>query len=365
MMPFRAAAIGLLLLASNTLAASFDCSQAQNFAEKEICRDGYLSSLDSSLANRYKRLLSSTEDKEALINSQRNWIALRNQCTTQKCLDQSLSGRIKALDDFKQEEVKNRLALEQKTRSEKSRAEEAERARAMEERRIAQEQARQEQLRLTTQTAPTYTPSSNTSTYRPTTEIAQPTSKTLSQEIFSIAWKFALIIIIIFSCWAIVKHHRGQVTIYNDYTDAAITNLIPLSFLVLGLLLVWLGLPHQAYQISVVIGLFSAIAFAMYSSFSTNEKLSDIFITLIAKLALITVFYVIMALLLASMFGGARRKGESLTQAEARQRRQGKEFRRTFALTSAGYTFLTAWLCRRGEFTSISECLEFRKYNPA
>ncbi len=55
-MQLRAAASGLLLalLAGQTVAASFDCSKASSFPEKEICRDGYLSGLDDWLAKSYR-----------------------------------------------------------------------------------------------------------------------------------------------------------------------------------------------------------------------------------------------------------------------------------------------------------------------
>ncbi len=53
----RATALLLALVACNSIAASFDCTKASNFAEKEICRDGYLSGLDTSLSQNYKAAL--------------------------------------------------------------------------------------------------------------------------------------------------------------------------------------------------------------------------------------------------------------------------------------------------------------------
>ncbi|MEL3800070.1 lysozyme inhibitor LprI family protein, partial [Pseudomonas aeruginosa] len=100
-MQLRAAASGLLLalLAGQTLAASFDCSKASSFPEKEICRDGYLSGLDDWLAKSYKTALEvNPAQYEAVRQSQREWLDTRDACTDQKCLDKTIGARIQALD---------------------------------------------------------------------------------------------------------------------------------------------------------------------------------------------------------------------------------------------------------------------------
>jgi len=55
----------LALIARNALAASFDCSKASNYAEKEIFRDDYLSTLDSMLSNEYSRAKEVSRDERA------------------------------------------------------------------------------------------------------------------------------------------------------------------------------------------------------------------------------------------------------------------------------------------------------------
>ncbi|WP_057380204.1 lysozyme inhibitor LprI family protein [Pseudomonas aeruginosa] len=102
-MQLRAAASGLLLalLAGQTVAASFDCSKASSFPEKEICRDGYLSGLDDWLAKSYRTALEVNPDQyEAVRQSQREWLATRDACTDQKCLDKTIGARIQALDQY-------------------------------------------------------------------------------------------------------------------------------------------------------------------------------------------------------------------------------------------------------------------------
>ncbi|HCW0492896.1 TPA: hypothetical protein OW435_001428 [Pseudomonas aeruginosa] len=102
-MQLRAAVSGLLLalLAGQTVAASFDCSKASSFPETEICRDGYLSGLDEWLARSYKTALEvNPGQSDAVRQSQREWLATRNACTDQQCLDSTIGARIQALDQY-------------------------------------------------------------------------------------------------------------------------------------------------------------------------------------------------------------------------------------------------------------------------
>ena len=366
----RATALLLALVASNSIAASFDCTKASSFAEKEICRDGYLSGLDTTLSQNYKAaLLKAPDRQDALIQSQREWLVTRNQCTTQKCLDIAIEDRLKAIEDFTSAEIGRRLELEQQKQVAKSQAEDADRARRKHEAYVAEEQAYQQrrqaaqQQTVYSQANSTSTPSTyQTSAYQaapqPQRQFVETHEETLWQQIFSVLWKCALIVAIVMSCWAVKKHRNEEATIYNNYTDATITNLLPVAGWGVGLFCGWLGLPHQVYQVCVVTGLLLAVFFAIYAAIKINRGSLNILLTIVAKLTFVSVFYVIMGVLILSFFSGARRKGESLTQAEARQRRESRNKRIQIVAVSAGYTFFTAWLCRRSEFTSLSECLE-------
>jgi len=372
----RAAALLLAMVASHSMAASFDCTKASNFAEKEICRDGYLSSLDSSLSNNYKAaLLKVPDQQDDLRQSQREWLAVRDQCTTQQCLDQAISARFKEIEAFTSAATMKRLELQQQQQLAKSQAEDADRTRRMQEAHEAREKAYQQQRQQVAQQQATYSQPkpqpavSAGATYQASSyqtaqqpqgtgnPVAQP--DTLWQQIASVVWKCALIIAILASCWAVKRHRQEQATIYNDYTDAAITNMLPVAGLFIGLTCGWLGMPHQVYQVAVATGVLLAVFYAIYASVKTNQGGLNIVLTIIAKITLISVFFMVMAFLILSFFGGARRKGESLTQAEARQRREARVARAQIVAASTGYGVLTAWLCRRAEFTSLSECLEF------
>jgi len=62
------------VLPVSTNAASFDCSKASSKVEKMICTDEALSAADEKLAEAYKTARTSSSDKQALKEQQRNWI---------------------------------------------------------------------------------------------------------------------------------------------------------------------------------------------------------------------------------------------------------------------------------------------------
>lgn len=64
-------------------AASFDCKKATSYAEKMVCSDMELSSLDESLAKAYGAALRETPN---LTESQRRWLKRRGGCQNRDCL---------------------------------------------------------------------------------------------------------------------------------------------------------------------------------------------------------------------------------------------------------------------------------------
>lgn len=92
----------LVLLASQAIAASFDCSKASTYAEKEICADSLLQRLDVALAQNYKGMLASDfgGSKKALREEQLRWISQRNKCTSTKCLIDAYRKRLDETCDY-------------------------------------------------------------------------------------------------------------------------------------------------------------------------------------------------------------------------------------------------------------------------
>ncbi|MFN7113925.1 MAG: lysozyme inhibitor LprI family protein [Alphaproteobacteria bacterium] len=98
--PFSTALALLGLYAVPAAAASFDCTKAQNVAEKVICSDSSLSALDKELAAVYKRAKDVAQDPETLAVQQRNWLGDRNLCNKAACLYEAYNTRITRLTDY-------------------------------------------------------------------------------------------------------------------------------------------------------------------------------------------------------------------------------------------------------------------------
>ncbi|MBG5604738.1 hypothetical protein I5E55_03215 [Pseudomonas aeruginosa] len=394
-MQLRAAVSGLLLalLAGQTVAASFDCSKASSFPETEICRDGYLSGLDEWLARSYKTALEvNPGQSDAVRQSQREWLATRNACTDQQCLDSTIGARIQALDQYVTAEKGKAASALAHAQLNKHQEAEAIRQRQTAERLATEEAARQAQIEnqrqlaiielqqraqaaqaLETQRAgehqqvPAQMPQ-----YQPPQKVAPASSATSSSPSYrspekslwqqfksSPAWKYLLLAGALLTAWAMWRHHQGQTTIYNDYTDAAITNLLPAAGVVLAFLMNWLELPRQLAMVAGLTGFMFALMFAVYASVRTNQGWMSISLSLIAKMTLVSVFYAVIGALVASLFLSTKYKGESQARANARNRREKKETMAMISVLTTAYTFLSAWLCRRQEFISVSECLAF------
>lgn len=351
-----ALALALGLIAGSVSAASFDCSKASGFAETEICRDGYLSGVDVVLDRTYKRAVTASSNPEGLRQSQRQWLQTRNQCQDQKCLDKALGSRIQELERIASDERTMAMQAREEREAAQRRAADAERERQAAALANQQRQPVQMEQRTPSQasTLPAVRPS--------TTKATQESNPLATWFINGPGWKYTLVLGLLLSIWAVVRHHRGTATIYSDYTDALITNVLPALGIATAAVCKWLEMPGVVSVFSVIAGFVLAIIYAIYATVKNNRGGLSIFLTLMAKLTLITVFYVVIGMLIASLFnGGARRKGESQARFESRMRRQGKATMALITALSAAYTALTAWVCRNPKFTPVGECLEFNR----
>ncbi|MFJ2548243.1 hypothetical protein ACIOVF_17435 [Pseudomonas sp. NPDC087612] len=336
-------------------AASFDCSKASGFAESEICRDGYLSGVDEVLNRTYTKAISASSNPEGLRQTQRQWLVVRNQCQDQTCLDRALGNRIQALEGIiRDEQIKARQAQDERAAAQRY-ADDAERERQKAV--LAQQQRKSAQplQRTPSQTA------SNVPAVHANGANTQQANPVTTWFINGPGWKYTLVLGFLLSAWAVVRHHRGSATIYSDYTDALITNLLPALGIVIAGICRWLEMPGMVSTISVIAGFVLSISYAVYSTVKNNRGALSIFLTIMAKLTLISVFYAVIGLLIASLFSSTRRKGESQARADSRNRRERKATMAMIAALSAAYSALTVWICRNPKFTSVGECLEFNR----
>lgn len=352
-------ALVLGLSAGSASAASLDCTKASGFAETEICRDGYLSGVDSILSRTYKKAMAASSDPEALRQSQRQWLTVRDGCLDQKCLDRALGDRIQMLEGVIRSEQSKAFQAREEIAAAQRHAEEAERDR------VAAARAQQMQQNAIAERQVSSPVTANGTTVRAqgvsATNQRQPLNPVMAWFFHGPGWKYSLVVGLLLSCWAVVRHHRGSSTIYSDYTDALITNLLPAIGIVIAAVCRWLEMPGAVSMVSVIAGFVLAILYAVFSTVKNNRGALSIFLTLMAKLTLISVFYAVIGLLIASLFSSTRRKGESQARADARNRRERKATMATIAALSAAYSALTVWICRRPQFTSLGECLEFNR----
>lgn len=83
--------------------ASFDCTKAKTFVEKEFCRDPLLGRLDEALSDNYNNMLLGNIGSGArkdLKATQRAWLLKRNKCTTRQCLIDAYRKRIDEVCDY-------------------------------------------------------------------------------------------------------------------------------------------------------------------------------------------------------------------------------------------------------------------------
>jgi len=87
----------LLLAAPLARAASFDCRKAASPAEKTLCSDAELSTLDDELASAYRAALGASADPAGVKASQLQWMKKREACADAPCLRTAYQGRIAEL----------------------------------------------------------------------------------------------------------------------------------------------------------------------------------------------------------------------------------------------------------------------------
>ncbi|HGL6717929.1 lysozyme inhibitor LprI family protein [Burkholderia contaminans] len=92
------AAIGLSLSAH---ADSIDCSRAKTRTERLICSDKALVSADSALASAYYGAIDMAADQQAVVRSQRAWLAQRDACADAACIATAYRDRQAALKQVK------------------------------------------------------------------------------------------------------------------------------------------------------------------------------------------------------------------------------------------------------------------------
>lgn len=351
----------LSVMTSSAMAVSLDCLQASNYAEREICGDGFLTGANERLERTYWEAMELSEDQQALQHSQRQWIDLRDTCTDQKCLDDMLSQRHQVLLQYIREAKERALtsAWEEQEAQRQARYAREQAERDAERARLDAERQERAQASVAAATMASQQSAAPQPQPQPQPPAAPPAGKSLWDRFTDgPAWKYTLLLLLGVLATAVSLHRSGELTIYIDYTDAMVTNLLPVAGLVAWGLLSWLDIHAFIPTFIAIAAVLLVLVFALITSWRANDAGWKVVVSFLGKITLMGLFYVLIALLLASMLS-TKYKDETRAQAAARNRRNHRAARIQIAGLTAGYTFLTRWLCRNSEFSSISECLAF------
>lgn len=307
----------LALCFSQSHATSFDCKKASTFAEVTICTDGTLSRLDEQMNSEYVRALDQAGNKAKVRQDQRNWLQRRDNCTTQSCLSTSIAERVKALKGPVAQQAQPTADFDIK------RIEQSMSARAP-------------------------APAPVTDAAPQVSEMAKPapSSGNAQDDKGFLVLKVAVFVLVLVLLICIWLHRRGSMTIYQDYTDALWTSLTPiLGFGAYWVFSVWLEIPrnYSFYAACVLAGLMSLQV--IVQTYRNNGISLFFLLSLFAKIALLSLYFLMMAFLL---FGGVRNKRE------ARSRRGWAVVATTI------FAFLSGWMCRNRHFSSIDDYIAGR-----
>jgi HAMP domain-containing protein/uncharacterized protein YecT (DUF1311 family) len=77
---------------------SFDCATAKTDAERLVCGDSQLSTLDVEMATLFQKGLGAVADANAFNGEQLDWLTRRDVCSNKQCLLVSYNERIKELE---------------------------------------------------------------------------------------------------------------------------------------------------------------------------------------------------------------------------------------------------------------------------
>jgi uncharacterized protein len=99
------------MLPQPVLAASFDCAKGKSASEQMVCSNKQLSSLDEILHVAYLRARITSLNESALKKSQREWLKVKNACTSNSCLEELYLERIEWMGKQPRSQMSYQLVL--------------------------------------------------------------------------------------------------------------------------------------------------------------------------------------------------------------------------------------------------------------
>ncbi|WP_347902892.1 hypothetical protein [Pseudomonas purpurea] len=317
------AALGYLVICNTAWAASFNCANATTYSENAICSNEAFSRLDEKISSLFTQSMELTDEKAALRQDQRDWLASRNTCATAACVGEQLRERVEFLQDYRAGLTPAPSVMAPVPAPAPVIA------------------APAPVITPPAVHAPTVAPQA-THPAAPAPSAAAPVQAPRKDPSLLPAKLagLAMLIVVLASIWL---HHRGTLTIYADYTDATWTSVTPM----LGIVSYWVfrffEIPHPYALIAAGI-LFSLMMVQVVRQTYKSNGVSVYFLmALMAKMIMIGAYLIVMIVLII---------GKSRTQREARNKR------RAIAAITSLFVLLSGWLCRDRRFTPLGVYLE-------
>ena len=360
-----------LLFASAAFGASFDCNKASMPTEKAICTYPTVSTLDEQLASAYREQLRTVIDPSTLKSQQRAWVSqVRNKCEDVACLEAAYKSRIEELDvsaikgpvasSFEPPAVSNleppATIPPQATQPGTTQALPQPEAQLP----VAQPpEASKREIDDTPKVS--QPPPASAAAVPPIlhdqSSSGVPAEKKEATGLSSLQLKLIGLALLINAIVTIYLHRSDKLVIYKDYTDAAVTGLVPLVAIIAYFILRFFEVSPDIAEIIALAVFALLLVFVVISTARNNGWVSLFFLmSLITKVTIVGLYYAIMAFLMFSS-GSARRKGERRDSYEARRRRDEQARIAAMAATTAGFIALSAWVCKENEFKPIGEYL--------
>jgi len=170
----------------------------------------------------------------------------------------------------------------------------------------------------------------------------------VEQESINTVFKVVGLLLVLHACYATYLHKTDRITIYSNYTDAAMTGLSPAVSLVVYLLLRFIDVPENVSTL-FGLGVFAiSVSIIIRHTWLANNSFLSFVSAFIAKYTVLAVYYVLILLVLFG--GGNRRKYERRTTASRRHAA-------ALAATTGAYAGWSVWVTKDPEFVSLKEYL--------
>lgn len=327
--------VGICCTAISSRAAGFDCNKASTKVEKMICGDQGLNDLDEQLSKAYRQVLATATNQEidAMKQDQREWLKKRNQMNTAGELTELYLERIESLHEMIQSKSGNGQAQPAQAPQVQPHPEEPQQSVQAQTESAQQKQAEEPQQAVKTDTSQ---------------------SRTHQEDHTWRNFFIILGILITLIITGIVMHQNNTITVFVDYTDAAMSLAAlvvpPLSMLIISIF----AKNASNYVVNgIAIILFIGLAFyPVKAAFVYNRTPALGLLAGICKIA--TAITYLIGLIAAFSSGEDSKQRDNETRAEYHERMARGRARQAFwlAVLHGMFLFIINATTRISDFSS-------------